>query len=1096
MKMFFIGLILSVCSLNARNLLSPDTKITLKKSSAAPEQIIDEIEKNAHHSSVYTKDVDMKSSTSRKTLNSLFSGTDIHYDVEDSHIVFSSRKKAPEEGSGISIAQQDTKRITGTITDENGEPLPDVNISVKGTVTGVISDVDGNYVILASGEDRVLVFSYIGFATQEIAVGDRKVIDVSMHENAIDISEVVVTALGIKREEKALGYAVQTVKGEALTTVKGVELGSQLTGKIAGVTVYNGSDFANEPSIQIRGESPLIVIDGIPFPNMSLRDISQDDIESISVLKGSTASALYGSRGGSGALMISTKRGEQDGVKVSFSSSDMFSAGYATMIHNQTSYSSGIGGRYDPEDYVWGDKLDIGRTAVQYDPFTYEWREMPLVSRGKDNFKSFIETAVVTNNNVNIAYKGKNGSFRTSFTHVYNKGQYPNNYSNRFNYSIAGDLKLGKLELDASATIGKWIVPQTYGEGYGLTGAIYTILLWSGAEYDLRDFRDYWQKGKEDVQQNWWSPVWYTNPWFTMYEVTRSQDRSVFSGQTHLTYELLPWLKIAGRVGIDGYDRRFEEKTPLSTLRKAPLGEFYQYMDRGWALNGEALLMADKKIGDFSIDGFLGTSVYYNQSTSFEGRTAGGLSIPGFFSLKASVEPIAFGTGAYGIQNNSVFGEASFAWKSTAFVEVTGRNDWVSTLSENERSFFYPSVSGSLVLTELLPEIRHLNFWKVRGSWTQTKMPAGVYSINTTYGINISNMYKGMTGAVYPSLSRSGSLTPATREEWEIGTEARVLDSRLRADIAYFHRLYYNNQREATLSKASGFERMQVNWDEEYLRKGVEITLSGDVIRNRDWVWTPSVNWGRMRYVYNRIDPVYSQKFYWVAEGELVNWEQRTDIEKSPDGQFVHRADGLLKRTTVDSRFYKDPDWVWGFSNTLKWKNFSLLLSFDGRVGGQNDNDSDWDMWRTGSHPDSDNQWRYDEVVNGLHNYVGKGVKIVDGTIQYDYDGRVLSDTRVFAPNDIETSYEQYIRAMYGSGPVSTSVFDLTFLKLREAAIGYNLPQTLARKLHLDNLQLSLIGQNLYIWVKEFRWADPDKGRDDENAPLPRYVGLNIKVDF
>jgi TonB-linked SusC/RagA family outer membrane protein len=987
------------------------------------------------------------------------------------------------------------KRVEGTVTDAAGEPVAGANVVEKGTVNGSITDVDGNFSLTVAG-NAVLQVSFIGYVTQELKVGDRKTVHVSLHEDAVDIGEVVVTALGIRRAEKALGYAVQTVKGDALSTVKGVELGSQLTGKIAGVTVYNGSDFANEPKIEVRGEKPLVVIDGVPFPNMTLRDVSQDDIESISVLKGSTASALYGFRGGSGALMITTRRGVEEGVKVSFNSSDMVSAGFATMIQNQTSYSSGIGVRYDPEDYIWGDKLDIGRTAVQYDPFTYEWREMPLVSRGRDNFRNFIEAAVVANNNINVAYKGKNGSFRTSLTHIYSKGQYPNNYSNRFNYTVAGDLKLGKLELDASASIGKWIVPQEYGEGYGLTGMIYSILLWTGAEYDLKDYRDYWQTGREDVQQNWWSPVWYNNPWFTMYEITRSQDRNIYSGQVHLTYGFFPWLKAMGRVGSDGYDRRIEEKTPLSTLRKAPLGEFYQYTNRAWSLNAEAMLMADGKFGDFSVDGFIGTSMYYSRGSSFEGRTAGGLSIPGFFSLKASKEPISFGVSSSGIQNNSVFGKAGFAWKSTAFVEVTGRNDWVSTLSAAERSFFYPSVSGSLVLTELIPKIHHLNFWKVRSSWTQTKMPAEMYSINTTYTINMNNMYKGMTGAVYPSTSRSGSLKPATREEWEIGTEARFLDSRLRADVAYYHRLYYNNQREADLSKASGFTKMLVNWDEEYLRQGWEISLSGDVVRTKDWLWTPSVNWGRSRYTYNRIDPVYSQKFYWVAEGERVNWEQRGDIEKSPDGQFVHRADGLLKRTTVDTRFYRDPDWTWGFSNTVKWKNFTLLLSFDGRVGGQNDNDSDWDMWRTGSHPDSDNQWRYDEVVNGLHNYVGKGVKLVDGSIQYDYDGRVLSDTRVFAPNDIETSYEQYIRAMYGSGPYSTSVFDLTFLKLREAAIGYDLPKAYARKLNLDNVQVGLIGQNLYIWVKEFRWADPDKGQDNENAPLPRFVGLNLKVDF
>jgi len=549
--------------------------------------------------------------------------------------------------------QQQTTTVTGTIRDAHAEPLPGVNILIKGTTSGVMSNADGQYAVNVPAQNAVLVFSYIGFISQEIATGERRVIDVTLQEDAIAISEVVVTALGIKREEKALGYSVQTVKGETLLTVKGVELGSQLTGKIAGLTVYNGSDFANEPSIQLRGETPLIVVDGVPFPNMTLRDISQDDIESISVLKGSTASALYGFRGGSGALMITTKRGSVEGVKVSASSSDMFSVGYATNIHNQTGYSSGIGGRYDPEDYVWGDKLDIGRTALQYDPFTYEWREMPLVSRGAENFKNFQETAVSTNNNVSVAYKGKNGSFRTSLTHVYSKGQYPNNHSNRFNYQVSGDMKIGKLELDASATIGKYITPQLYGEGYGLTGAVYTMLLWTGAEYDLRDFRDYWQTGKEDVQQNWWSPVWYNNPYFTQYEITRALDRDIYSGQAHLTYEFQPWLKLMGRAGMDGFGVQYEEQTPVSTLRKAPLGEFYQYGNRGWALNGEAILMADKTIGDFHIDGFLGASAYYNIYKSFDGRTAGGLSIPGFYSLKASVEPISFGVSSYNLQNNS-----------------------------------------------------------------------------------------------------------------------------------------------------------------------------------------------------------------------------------------------------------------------------------------------------------------------------------------------------------------------------------------------------------------------------------------------------------
>lgn len=1001
------------------------------------------------------------------------------------------------DGRSMEVMQDVT--ITGVVTDANGEPMPGVSILIKGTTLGTATDVDGRYSIKVPNRDDVLLFSFIGFATQERTVGNQRTIDITLAEESRMIDEIVVTALGIKRAEKALGYSVQTVKGDAFTTVKAAEPASQLTGKIAGVTVYNDPDFNKAPTIQLRGENPLIVVDGVAFPSLGLRDISQDDIESISVLKGSTASALYGVRGGNGAIMVTTKRGmEEEGVKVSVSSSNMFNAGYATFIENQTSYSSGIGGRYDPEDYVWGDKLDIGRTALQYDPFTYEWREMPLVTRGKDNFKNFIRQAMVTNNNVNVAYKGKNGSFRTSMTHVHNRGQYPNNYGNRFNYMVAGDMKLGKLEMDGSATIGKWDTPQVYGEGYGLTGIIYTILVWSGAEYDLRDFRDYWVKGQEHVKQNWWSPVWYTNPYFLQYEVTRAEERDIYSGQFRLSYELAPWLKAFAKVGSDGYNYGINEKTPISTLRKAPLGEYFQSMNKGWSINGETMLMADKKWGDFSVDGFVGASVYFNKTQAFSGRTAGGISIPGFYSLKASVEPILFDVGLNKIQNNSVFGRIGFAWKSTAFVEMTGRNDWVSTLDASERSFFYPSVSGSLVLTELLPQIEKLNFWKLRASWTQTKSPPGIYSINMTYSIDMNNMYKGQTGARYPSVSRSGSLKPATREEWEIGTEVRFLDARLRADVAYFHRLYYNNQREAAISRASGFNSMLVNWDEEYLRSGWELALSGDIIKTDDWVWTSSANWSRSRYVYNRIDPVYSSQYYWVAEGKLVNWESRSDFEKSPDGQWVHRPDGLLKMRTVNDRFYKDPNWVWGWSNALKYKNFTFMFSFDGRVGGQNDNDSDWDMWRTGAHPDSDNAWRYDEVVNGNHaGYVGKGVKITNGgSVLFNYDGTVASDNREFAPNDIPTSYEQYIRGMYGGGPISSSVFDLTFLKLREAALGYTLPKEWCRKMKLDNVQVGLIGQNLYIWVKEFRWADPDKGQDDENAPLPRFVGFNVKLDF
>lgn len=309
-----------------------------------------------------------------------------------------------------------------------------------------------------------------------------------MAEDAEMIDEVVVTALGIKREEKALGYAVQKVGGSKLSTVKPVNIATSLTGKVAGLNVTNSTEFNTAPTLKLRGETPLLVVDGVPYSNISLNDIAADDIESVDVLKGATASALYGARGGSGAIMVTTKKGSQEGLNISVNSSTMFNAGYLVLPEVQHGYSTGQGGKYTAADFVWGDKLDIGRTAVQYDPYTYEWKEMPLVSKGKDNFKNFLETGFITNNNISISQTGKYGSFRSSLSHVYNKGQYPNQRLNKITYSVGGDMKFGKLSFEGGAIYNKRFYPNGEGAGYG-GGYIYNLLVWTGTDYDVRDYK-------------------------------------------------------------------------------------------------------------------------------------------------------------------------------------------------------------------------------------------------------------------------------------------------------------------------------------------------------------------------------------------------------------------------------------------------------------------------------------------------------------------------------------------------------------------------------------------------------------------------------
>ena len=290
-----------------------------------------------------------------------------------------------------------------------------------------------------------MVISFIGYVTKNIAVGHKEIFNITLLEDSRKLDEVVVTALGIKREEKALGYAVQKVKGDNLTIVKSVDVGTAITGKIAGLNVQNSSEFNEAPSMQLRGETPLLVVDGVPYGNITLRDIASDDIESIDVLKGATASALYGSRGGSGAIMVTTKRGKEEGLNVSINSNTMFDAGFLRLPEVQTSYSTGMNGKYNSEDFVWGDKMDIGRTAIQWDPIGMEWKDMPLISKGKNNFKNFLEQSIVTNNNISVVQKGKYGSVRTSLTHIYNKGQYPNTKLNKLTYTVFITIEQPKL---------------------------------------------------------------------------------------------------------------------------------------------------------------------------------------------------------------------------------------------------------------------------------------------------------------------------------------------------------------------------------------------------------------------------------------------------------------------------------------------------------------------------------------------------------------------------------------------------------------------------------------------------------------------------
>lgn len=445
-----------------------------------------------------------------------------------------------------------------------------------------------------------------------------------------------------------------------------------------------------------------------------------------------------------------------------------------------------------------------------------------------------------------------------------------------------------------------------------------------------------------------------------------------------------------------------------------------------------------------------------------------------------------------------MFGTLTLGYKDTYYLEATGRNDWSSTLPSTDKSYFYPSIGLSVIPSNILHLPEWIPFWKLRGSWTVSKTDLGIYDLNTAYTIQ-QNVWDGLNTASYPNSIR-GHVKPITNRTWEIGTNASFLEgNRLRLDVSYFNKLTYNNTIKQTISSSTGFSSRLMNIDEEYVRKGVELTIDATAIKTRDFSWDLSLNVSSSKRYYAKLDEEFSADNLWTYVGARTDHYTYKGYDKAPDGSYIINSNGLMTRSQYATLVgYTDPNVEYGLANVFKYKDFTLTLNFDGRIGGKSWANTEFYMLETGAHPDTDNQWRYDEVVNGKKNYIGEGVKVVSGEVKYDQYGRITSDTRVFAQNDIETSYEDFVRSSRNNP--DKLVQDKTFLKLREMSIGYNLPKKFIQKLRMKSCYAGLIGQNLFVLTKDFRFSDPDGFEsvegDNLSSPSIRYVGVNLKVEF
>jgi len=697
--------------------------------------------------------------------------------------------------------EEGAKEITvkGTVKDQDGNALPGATISEKRTENIVTAGPSGNFTITVK-EGATLIISFVEFETQEVAVAAGKELNIVLVRQDKTSTEVVVTALGIRKEKNKVSYATQEVKGSALEKAPEPNVAENLIGKVAGLSIFAKTNLFENPEIYLRGKETLVVIDGVPTDNNSFDfwSLNPNDIESINVLKGTAAAALYGSLGINGAIMITTKKGKAGGkgVEVSYNSTTQFQVGFLRVPKTQDQYGMGWSGYYafingkggngwyDDYGYVWGPKLNVKNSNTPsgyneypqynspYDPNTLytftqngftdksNYKPLPAITRGKDNLKNFLNNELMTTQNISVAGKNENADYRISVTHMYQKGQVPNTKLNSTTVSASGSVKVNdKFKLESTLSYNKQYTPNYPQTGYGANNFFYNILLWMGPDVNIRDLRNYWQPaggrtdgsvfipyGVKNIQQFNYNYTWYNNPWYLAYEALNGYTNDVITGQVNATYDFTKDLSFFVRSGIITNNSISTLKTPKSYVYygNGDLdGNYHEARQNNFQIVTDALLTYKKTfLTNVDLTASAGVSNRYNSNTNLSSGTSG-LSVPADYNLGNSIGVVTTSNLLAQRKVNSVFGYIDADYKKMIYLSLTGRNDITTTLQKPNNSYFYPSGSLGIIPTSIfkLPEV--ISFAKIRGSWA--KVSTDVIKVDP---FDPNNIYKNWYGTL------------------------------------------------------------------------------------------------------------------------------------------------------------------------------------------------------------------------------------------------------------------------------------------------------------------------------------------------------------
>ena len=1053
--------------------------------------------------------------------------------------------------AGRLYAQDIPVRVTGTVYDEEKQPMPGVGVIVAGSMNGVVTDVDGKYAITVN-KGQELQFSFLGYKTEIVIVAKSNVINVTMQTDEQVLESAVVTALGIKREEKSLGYAASKVDGEAFANATSSSNWlSALDGAVAGldISLSNGGSTAR---VTLRGESSadfsnneaLFVVDGVPMFNTATTsdsagdgddcsidygngtaDINPEDIESVTVLKGPAATALYGSSAANGAILITTKSAssQKQKLKVTFASTLAFESvnsspdlqyvygqGFTSDYYYVRGYQDDIlnpGSIMDSQATIntFGPKMD-GTLYYQYfneekgiggtydKDGTFNRVATPFVSYG-DWFKEFFETGYSLNNTLTLSGRlNAKNSIRMSLTDNRGRGITPGSDKESQNLAMKmnnqfTDWFTSEVSLNYRRNFHD-SVPTSSGMG---KASVMNSLWYYSPSVNMEWSKNYWQPGKEGVQQEGKLVEGKNNVYFVVNECLNSQDKYRFFGNAKLDFKLYKDLTLMVRGGFDtSNDFR------VSRLAKSSSGRADGYMReqriQTLQYTGDFLLRYQKRLPyDLHIAATFGGSINYRQYAN-QSQTAENLIVPGVFSLTNSATQIRTSNWAWERQTNSLYGLVSLSWRNSLFLDVTGRNDWSSTLPASNRSYFYPSVSTSAVLNELFNfgyANGVINLMKLRASWAQVGHDTAPNRIEKAY--SATSQHGANTNV---SEKRNGALRPEIVSSWEVGLDMRMFRRRLSLDVAYYNTITKDVLSRMPVSKATGVNYLYFNAG-KIQNQGVEIAATGTVVKTRDIEFKLNANWSFNRNkvlelakgIDNWLLASYSSAYMYASEGHSLTAMFGTKYERAPEGSYAVDESG--KVTDVSGQLVLDssgaphaddeivyigecaPKWKGGFGFSFSWKTLKLSARFDGKYGGHVWSLTNWAMNSRGKGVAT--------LLGRDGNYVQEGVYLLD-------NGNYKINTEKLPVENLYAFYTtKYQRECAEANFVSNQ-----YLRLREVRIEYSLPKkVLSRVKFLNAVTFAVFGNNLYTWT-DFPGFDPTAVTMRGNALAPGFELLQM----